>query len=169
MINEYVIYLPKVPTQQQITVLARQMYPGQSEKFLSTYRMATSKPFGYLLIDLKPDTPNDKRLWPNVFEQTNKAPTTEQLYFYYSEQKAGGSPEEQTEQKSHPNFRNPEQPHPLADLKTYNRDAPPLFFQSSKEPMNAEDMASIMARASCDECGVLFETLSCLQLVLRRI
>ena len=49
------------------------------------------------------------------------------------------------------------------DLKTYNRDAPPLFFQSSKEPMNAEDMASIMARASCDECGVLFETLSDLQ------
>ena len=38
-------------------------YPGQSEKFLNTYRMATSKPFGYLLIDLKPDTLNDKRLW----------------------------------------------------------------------------------------------------------
>ena len=75
-------------------VLARQMYPGQNEKFLSTYRMATSKLFGYLLIDLKPDTPNDKRLWPNVFEQTNKAPTTEQPYFYYSEQKAGGSSEE---------------------------------------------------------------------------
>ena len=161
--SQYLVLFNNPRDQQQITVLARQMYLGQSEKFLSTYRMATSKPFGYLLIDLKPDTPNDKRLWPNVFEQTNKAPTTEQPYFYYSEQKAGGSPEEQTEPKSHPNFRNPEQPHPLADLKTYNRDAPPLFFQSSKEPMNAEDMASIMARASCDECGVLFETLSDLQ------
>ena len=29
--------------------------------------------------------------------------------------------------------------------------------------MNVEDMASIMARASCDECGVLFETLFDLQ------
>ena len=29
--------------------------------------------------------------------------------------------------------------------------------------MNAEDMASIMARGSCDECGMLFETLSDLQ------
>ena len=29
--------------------------------------------------------------------------------------------------------------------------------------MNVEDMASIMARASCDECGVLFEHLSDLQ------
>ena len=161
--SQYLVLFNNPRDQQQITVLARQMYPGQSEKFLSPYRMATSKPFGYLLIDLKPDTTNDKLLWPNVFEQTNKAPTTEQPYFYNSEQKAGGNPEEQTEPKSHPDFRNPEQPHPLADLKTYNRDAPPLFFQSSKEPMNAEDMASIMARASCDECGVLFETLSDLQ------
>ena len=29
--------------------------------------------------------------------------------------------------------------------------------------MNVEDMASIMARTSCDECGVPFETLSDLQ------
>ena len=98
-----------------------------------------------------------------MFEQTNNAPTTEQPYFYYSEQKAGGSSEEQTEPKSHLNFRNPEQPHPLAGLKTYKRGAPPLYFQFSRDPMNAEDMASIVARASCDECGVLFETLSDLQ------
>ena len=115
--SQYLVLFNNPRDQQQIMVLARQIYPGQSEKFLSTYRMATSKAFGYLLIDLKPDTPNDKRLWPNVFEQTNKAPTTEQPYFYYSEQKAGGSSEEQTEPKSHLNFRNPEQPHPLAGLK----------------------------------------------------
>ena len=96
-----------------------------------------------------------------MFEQISKVPTTEQPYFYYSEQKAG--PEEQTEPKSHLNFRNPEQPQPLAGLKTYKRGAPPLYFQFSRDPMNAEDMASIMASASCDECGVLFETLSDLQ------
>ena len=55
------------------------------------------------------------------------------------------------------------QPHPLADLITYNRGVPPLYFQISREPVIAEDMASIMARSSCDECGVLFETLSDLQ------
>ena len=163
--SQYLVVFNNPRDQQQITVLARQMYPGQSEKFLNTYRMATSKPFDYLLIDLKPDTPNDKRLWPNVFEQTSKVPTAEQPYFYYSEQKAGGRSEEQTvvDPRSHLNFRNPEPPHPLADLKTYNRGVPPLNFQFSKEPMNVEDMASIMARASCDECGVLFETLSDLQ------
>ena len=90
--------------------------------------MATSEPFGYHLKDLKPDIPIDKRLWPNVFQQTNKLPTTEQPYFYYSEQKAAGSSEEETEvePRSPLNFRNPEhcQPHPLADLKTLNRGIP---------------------------------------------
>ena len=96
-----------------------------------------------------------------MFQQTNKVPAG-QPCFCYSEQKAGGSSEEKTEPRSHLNFRNPEhcQPHPLADLKIYNRGPPPLHFQFSKEPMNVEDLASIMAHASCDECGVLFETLS---------
>ena len=107
--------------------------------------MVTSKPYGYLAIDLKPDIPNDKLLWPNVFEQIIKAPAVEQPYFYYSEQKP--SPEEQTvvDPRSHLNFRKPGhcQSYPLTDLM--------------------EDMASIMARASCDECGLLFKTLSDLQ------
>ena len=80
-----------------------------------------------------------------MFEQTNKVPTVEQPYFYYSEQKP--SPEEQTvvDPRSHLNFRKPGhcQSYPLTDLM--------------------QDMASIMARASCDECGLLFETLSDLQ------
>ena len=138
--SQYLVVFNNLRDQKQITVLARQMYPGQSEKFLNTYRMATSKPFGYLLMDVKPDTLNDKCLWPNVFQQTNKLPTAEQPYFYYSEQKASGSSEEQTEVdlRSHLNFRNPEncQPHILADLKTYNRGVPPLHFQFSKELMN---------------------------------
>ena len=161
--SQYLVLFNNPRDQQQVMVLARQMYPGQSEKLLSSYKMATSKPYGYLAIDLKPDTPNDKRLWPNVFEQTSKAPTAEQPY--YSEQKT--SPEEQTvvDPSSDPNFRKPGQcqSYPLTDLKTYKRGTPPLPFQFSKEPINVEDMASIMARASCDECGLLFETLSDLQ------
>ena len=160
--SQYLVLFNNPRDQQQITVLARQMYLGQSEKFLSTYRMATSKPFGYLLIDLKPEPPNAKRLWPNVIEQTNKTTTAEQPYFYYSEQKP--SPEV-VDPRSHLNFRKPLhcQSYSLKDLITYKRGPPPLHFQYSKEPMNDVDMASIMARASCDECGLLFETLSDLQ------
>ena len=104
--SQYLVLFNNPRDQQQVMVLAREMYPGQSEKFLSSYKMATSKPYGYLAIDLKPDTPNDKCLWPNVFEQTNKAPTAEQPY--YAEQKP--SPEEQitvVEPASDPYFRKP--------------------------------------------------------------
>ena len=138
------------------------MYPGQSEKFLSTYRMATFKPYGYLAIDLKPATPNDKRLWPNVFEQTNKAPTAEQSYFYYSEQKTKSRRKNSGRPPNDPSFRNPEhcRPHLLTDLKTNKRGAPPLHFQFSKEPMKVDDMTSVMVCASFIECGLLFEILS---------
>ena len=79
--------------------------------FLSTHRMATFRPFGYLAVDLKRDTPNDKRLWPDVFEQTNVVPTAKQPYFYYSEKKTSGCPEEQTVVEPYPasdlNFSKP--------------------------------------------------------------
>ena len=47
-------------------VLARQMYPGNSQQFLKTYKQATEEPYGYLLVDLKPDTPDKQRLQANV-------------------------------------------------------------------------------------------------------
>ena len=80
-----------------------------------------------------------------------------------------GSPEEQTVVEPNPasdlNFRIPGhcQSYLLTDLITNKRGRPPLHFQFSKEPMTVEDMASIMACASCDECGLLLETLSDLQ------
>ena len=55
--SQYLVLFNNLRDQQQVMVLARQMYPGQS-----AYKMATSKPYGYLAIDLKPDTPNDKHL-----------------------------------------------------------------------------------------------------------
>ena len=116
--SQYLVLFNNPRDQQQVMVLARQMYRGQSEKLLNAYKMATSKPYGYLAIDLKPDTLNDKCHWPNVFEQANKAPTVEQPYFYYSEQKP--SPEEQTviDPRSQLNFRKPEncQSYSLTDL-----------------------------------------------------
>ena len=142
---QYLVVFNNPRDQQQITVLARQMYPGQSEKFINTYRMATSKSFSYLLIDVKPDT-SKQNSHISIFQSRRQTQKNKQI-----------------EPRSHLNCRNPEQPHPLADLKTYNRGVAPLHFRFSKEPMNVEDMASIMARASCDECGLLFETLSDLQ------
>lgn len=40
--------------QLQIQTLGRQIFPGQSSYFMDAYRKATTKPYGYLLIDCSP-------------------------------------------------------------------------------------------------------------------
>ena len=119
-----------------------------------------SKPYGYLAIDLKPDTPNDKRL------MCLSRPIRHQQESSHISVIQSRRQEEQTvvDPASDPNFRKPGhcQSYPPRDLKTYKRGTL-LQIQFSEEPMNVGEMASIMARASCDECGLLFETLSDLQ------
>lgn len=51
----------------QISVLARQIYGSNSKFMIEAFNDATSKPFGYLLIDLKPQTPEQLRLRTNIF------------------------------------------------------------------------------------------------------
>ena len=50
----------------QILTLAKQMYPGQTDFFLSQYEEAVKRTFGYLLIDLKTTTKDNCRLRTNV-------------------------------------------------------------------------------------------------------
>jgi len=51
----------------QVATLARQMFPGQSHFMLDAFRDATSSPFGYLLVVLRPDTDERCRLRTNIF------------------------------------------------------------------------------------------------------
>ena len=46
--------------------IARQMYPNRIKQFQSIYEKATAKPFSFLFIDLKPDTPDEVRLMTNI-------------------------------------------------------------------------------------------------------
>jgi hypothetical protein len=50
------------------TIFARQMYPNNSKKFMAKYMEATKRPFGYLFINLKHNTPDDQRLKADIFE-----------------------------------------------------------------------------------------------------
>ena len=68
-LNSHYLVLFKHPRdQQQVMTLARQMYPGNSQHFMDHYKAATDKPYGYLVIDLKPNTSDDQRLRANVLE-----------------------------------------------------------------------------------------------------
>lgn len=51
----------------QFAVLARQMYPNDSKFAVEAFKDATKVPYGYLLIDMKPDTDEQHRLRTNIF------------------------------------------------------------------------------------------------------
>lgn len=53
---------------QQISVLARQMYPTNPSYLLEEFERATKRAHGYLLIDLKQNTPENQRLWSDIFK-----------------------------------------------------------------------------------------------------
>ena len=70
--SHYLVLFKNARDATQISHLASQMYPGKSKFMIEAYRDATSKPFSYLLVDLKPDTEDRVRVRSNIFpgEQT---------------------------------------------------------------------------------------------------
>ena len=66
-LNSHYLVLFKNPRDKlQVLTLAKQMYPGRTDFFLKQYVEAVTRPYGYLLIDLKTTTPDDCRLRTNV-------------------------------------------------------------------------------------------------------
>ena len=73
-LNSHYMILFKNPRDAgQFATLARQMYPEGSTFAIEAFKDATSAPYGYLLVDMKPDTDDRHRLRTNVFpgELTN--------------------------------------------------------------------------------------------------
>ena len=65
--SHYLVLFKNARDATQISHLAGQMYPGKSKFMIESYRDATSKPFSYLLVDLKPDTEDRFKLRLNIF------------------------------------------------------------------------------------------------------
>ena len=66
-LNAHYIVLFKSPRdKQQISMVARQVNPGRVQEFMRSYEDATSRPHGYLMLDLKPTTDDQQRLKTNV-------------------------------------------------------------------------------------------------------
>ena len=62
-LNSHYIILFKNPRDRfQVSVLARQMYPGNSKFVEEAYNDATRGAYGYLFLDLKPNTHEDFRI-----------------------------------------------------------------------------------------------------------
>ncbi len=62
-----------------IMTLGRQMYPNNSKYFVRHFEEAVSKPYGYLLVDLKSTTPEHLRLRGNALNESESIRRSNQM------------------------------------------------------------------------------------------
>ena len=64
---QYLVLFKNVRDKSQIAHLSRQMYPGNSKHMIESYTDATSEPYSYLFVDLKPNIDEKHRLKACIF------------------------------------------------------------------------------------------------------
>lgn len=71
-LNAHYMILFKNPRDaSQIRCLAQQLFPGKINYLLDAYKQATSRPHGYLILDLKQDTPDNLRIVSDILPYSN--------------------------------------------------------------------------------------------------
>lgn len=63
----YIILFKNSRDHSQIGIISRQMRPGNGKFIIEAFSDATRKPFGYLLFDFKPETPEELRIRAEIF------------------------------------------------------------------------------------------------------
>jgi len=65
--SHYIVLMKNDRDKQQISILSKQISPYNSSFMIQAYQDATKKPYDYLLLDFKPDTPATIRVRGNIF------------------------------------------------------------------------------------------------------
>jgi hypothetical protein len=63
----YIVLFKNSRDSMQITCLARQMNPSKPRFLVDAFKDATAKPYSYLVLDLRADTPDEYRVRSQVF------------------------------------------------------------------------------------------------------
>jgi hypothetical protein len=119
------------------------MYPGNTEKILKPFAKATKYPYGYLLVDLKPFTPDNQRL--KCIEQN--------AYCKNAEYEGHVTPPGSIKENGFPEVN-----HSTAGVQTDHiedylepKKSQDYYDNNSEEIMESKGQA-------CDDCGQLFDT-----------
>ncbi|WAR17793.1 hypothetical protein MAR_032387 [Mya arenaria] len=131
----YLVLFNNPVDRQSVMVLARQMYPGHTDKFMHTFAKATKYPYGYLLVDLKPFTAENDRL------------------------KYVSKPKRFYQESELPNSTN----HQLESLCTVIKENKLLetnHYSVGVQTVHIDDQGEAMAEKGqpCDDCGLLFDS-----------
>ena len=139
----YLVLFNNPVDQQQVMTLARQMYPGNAKHLMRHFKTATSKPYGYLVIDLKPFTPDHLRMRTDVLATPIKEEQlTEGHHFPIDFQTDRTCPEPTATLK----VEQPKKEHHL-----------PVDDQTKQTCQEPSEMPS------CDDCGIMFDNTHDLQ------
>ena len=65
--TQYICLMKNPRDKHQITVLAKQMFPGNSKFLVDVYRDVTAEPYSYLFLDLTQQAADDQRVMTNIF------------------------------------------------------------------------------------------------------
>ena len=65
--SHYIVLMKSHRDKQQVSILARQICPGNSKYIVGSYEDATKKPYTYLICDFRPDTPSAIRVRSSIF------------------------------------------------------------------------------------------------------
>jgi hypothetical protein len=63
----YMVLFKNLTDVSQIMALVHQMYPRRTKFFLEAFARATTRPHGYMVIDMKQNTPDILRLRTSIF------------------------------------------------------------------------------------------------------
>ena len=64
---QYLALFRSPSDRKQIGIIGERMFDENRVHFMNAYYKETEKPFGYLLVDNKPDTPADKQILADLF------------------------------------------------------------------------------------------------------
>ena len=77
----YIILMKNPRDKSQINHLAKQIFPSNSKYLIEAYNSATEPVYGYIKIDLSPDTPEDLRLQSRTTPEENCGKFSPIIYY----------------------------------------------------------------------------------------
>ena len=67
--SHYQVLFKNPRDKTQVRTLGQQMYPGNSHFLVDAFEDATAAPYSYMVLDLRPETPEDIRVRAKVFDE----------------------------------------------------------------------------------------------------
>ena len=175
--SSYLILFKNARDEQQVMTLSRQICPGNSQRMMQIYKSATEKPYGYLVIDLKPGTSDSCRFQANVLEdQDTLSEQVEKPVISTVQDQVEQTPINQVEQTSINKVEGEQileeirQLHQavmknnddrIRDKRTSSEEGPPgkrLKRETSEESYQSDFDSPSIDMPSCQKCGAYYAT-----------